>query len=326
MCKDFLNYCEMKKIIPILLIMLFGAESLYANEVVATATALNFGKAIILANTSTISVDKNNTPIWMRAMKSTNGDDIVAGEMVFSANQSEDTVIIKPDITNLNQVLLNESNCKITLDNIQMSPTAITLSSATSAKIIKVGGAIQLVGRCANLEQTPYISNISIPYSVSDTDNNVLGSYVVNLPIKFATENKVDIIDDNDLNFGTVITNGEAGTLTVTPLGGISQISDSLISSGTVTAGEVSLYGPLNLTIADISIDETVTLYSDNDINDNTMIVDNFTLSPGKSFSLSKPYGDLGYEKIKVGGTLNVNQNQPAGNYKGIVTITIFYE
>ena len=290
------------------------------GNVSATATTLNFGKAIIFANTSTISIDKNNTPIWMRAMKSTSGDNITAGELVFSGSLS-DTVIIKPDITNLNQVIVNESNCKPTLNNLQISPSSIALTAPSSSKTIIVGASLQIVGRCANGEKTPYTSNISIPYSVLGSDNSILGSYAVNLPIKFAVENKTDIVEDNDLNFGTVITNGEAGILSVSPLGGISQISDSLISSGTVTAGEISIYGPLNLAITNVSFDSSVTLYN----GTNTMIVDNFTLSPGKSFSLHNVYGDLGYEKLKIGGTLNVKQNQPAGEYSGILNISISY-
>jgi spore coat protein U-like protein len=120
-----------------------------------------------------------------------------------------------------------------------------------------------------------------------------------------------------NLQFGNVVASTAAGTIVVaadatrTWTGGATGISGLPVSAAAFTVG-----GGANRTF-------TITLPASTTISagTNNMTVDTFTSSLGASSTLD----GSGAAALTVGGTLNVNASQPAGEYTGTFSVTVAY-
>ncbi len=122
-----------------------------------------------------------------------------------------------------------------------------------------------------------------------------------------------------NMSFGNVVTNGLAGTITLSPAGirtpgtGVTFPA----TTGTVTAATFAVTGENNFTY-------TITLPASVTVTDgsNTMTVNTFTSTPS-------PIGTLtaGHETLSVGATLNLPANTLAGAYTNAsgLAVTVNY-
>ncbi|MDV6166923.1 DUF4402 domain-containing protein [Flavobacterium sp. DG1-102-2] len=117
----------------------------------------------------------------------------------------------------------------------------------------------------------------------------------------------ISIAKTADMNFGNIATDGNVGTVVLTPgsartfTGGVTLPA----ATGTVTAASFTVTGSGAYTYA-ITLPASVTITSGSD----SMIVDNFTSTPSGTGTLSS-----GTQTINVGATLNLVASQAEGTY-----------
>jgi hypothetical protein len=117
-----------------------------------------------------------------------------------------------------------------------------------------------------------------------------------------------------DMEFGTMLTTGTAGTVTVTPAGARSSVNVDLFG-GVPSAASFDVTGESGQ-IYSIILPSSATLTSGGD----TMTVDTFTDDAGASPTLVG-----GSDTFNVGATLNVGATQAAGTYSGTFAMTVNY-
>ncbi len=125
----------------------------------------------------------------------------------------------------------------------------------------------------------------------------------------------ISISAAGDMDFGTMVTTGTAGTVTVTPAGARSSVDVDLLG-GTPAAAAFDVTGEGNANYS-ITLPSSATLTS----GANTMTIDTFTDDAGAN--PRRPGG--GSETFNVGATLNVGATQAAGTYSGTFSVTVNY-
>ncbi len=125
----------------------------------------------------------------------------------------------------------------------------------------------------------------------------------------------ISISSSGDMDFGTMVPTGTAGTVTVTPAGARSAVNVDLLG-GVPSAASFDVTGDGNENYS-ITLPSSATLTS----GGNTMTVDTFTHDAGASPKL--PVG--GSETFNVGATLSVGAAQAAGTYSGTFSVTVNY-
>jgi len=132
--------------------------------------------------------------------------------------------------------------------------------------------------------------------------------------IKLTVITPISISSSANMDFGTMLTTGTAGTVTVTPAGARSSVDVDLFggvpsaASFDVTAQKKTNYF--------ITLPSSTTLSS----GANTMTIDTFNHDAGAS-----PKTNGGGDTFNVGATLNVGAAQAAGAYSGTFTVTVSY-
>ncbi len=124
----------------------------------------------------------------------------------------------------------------------------------------------------------------------------------------------ISISATSNIDFGTMIPTGTAGTVTVTPAGARSSVDVDLLG-GTPAAASFDATGASDATYS-IILPSSATLSS----GANTMTVDTFTDDAGASPTLTG-----GSDTFNVGATLNVGATQAAGTYSGTFAVTVNY-
>ncbi len=123
-----------------------------------------------------------------------------------------------------------------------------------------------------------------------------------------------------DLIFGIIMPSTSSGTVTITPQ------NDTRNYSGGVQLVS-SLAGSASFTVSGASnASYTVTLPGNGITISNgssSMVVNSFTAFPPSG---TGTIGSDGLATFNVGGKLEVNANQPAGNYRGTFNVTIAYQ
>ncbi len=117
-----------------------------------------------------------------------------------------------------------------------------------------------------------------------------------------------------NMEFGTMLTTGTAGTVTVTPAGARSSVNVDLFG-GLPSAASFDVTGESGQ-IYSITLPSSATLTS----GANTMTVDTYTDDAGVPPTLAG-----GSDTFNVGATLNVGAAQAAGTYSGTFTVTVNY-
>ena len=184
-------------------------------------------------------------------------------------------------------------------------------------------GTLEISGFCAS--DYEYSGEVNINYSIEKPDTTQLKVGSITLPVKFNIEKRADILKDTDMSFGKILSLGGAGTVVLSPLGEISSISEGLRSLGGQTGGQISIFGTPNMEIKGVDYPSSIQICLDGNANSNCMQVDISEPLPGRTFSLNESKNNQGYKMLHFGGTLYVEENQPAGEYSGQFNVTISY-
>ncbi len=118
-----------------------------------------------------------------------------------------------------------------------------------------------------------------------------------------------------DMDFGTMLTTGTAGTVTVTPAGARSSVNVTLFG-GFPAAASFDVTGRVGQAYS-ITLPSSATLTS----GANTMTVDTYTDDTGGSPQLD----GTGSDTFNVGATLHVGATQASGTYSGTFSVTVNY-
>ena len=295
-------------------------------DVATETTQLNFGKAVQWASTSTVGVSSNGSPLWLRCMKGSGSvaDEPAAGTITFSVAdlpEGYSSLVIVPTVTSSTRYpLINGTDCTLDVTNLSFSTNSITLTGDAKSGSFNVGGSLQIAGYCSSAYS--YTGNISIPYNVQDSTQAVLKSGAVSLPVSFSSQLNASTARDSDMNFGTIITNGEAGSVTMSFTGDITAQTGGVVKlSGATTAGQISIYGAPNGVIKGVTTDESIFLSN----GENKITVDTFTKDPAGEFNLTESRNGQGYRLLRIGGTLHFGAGQAAGTYTGTLNVRISY-
>ena len=124
----------------------------------------------------------------------------------------------------------------------------------------------------------------------------------------------ISISSSGDMDFGTMVTTGTAGTVTVTPAGART-CSAEVDCLGGFPAAAFDVTGEAANTYS-ITLPSSATLTSGGD----TMTIDTFTDDAGATPTLSG-----GSDTFNVGATLNVGATQASGTYSGTFSVTVNY-
>jgi hypothetical protein len=132
-----------------------------------------------------------------------------------------------------------------------------------------------------------------------------------------------------DLAFGKFASGATIGTVVVDTAGGVNRTGGVSSGGGTVTAGAFNVTGDKG---AAYTIDSTtgtsVNLTSGSDTMGLALITDVGTGAGATSGTVTSGVLDAGTgaQTVRVGGTLNVGINQPAGNYTGTISMAVVYQ
>jgi len=122
----------------------------------------------------------------------------------------------------------------------------------------------------------------------------------------------------SDLNFGDIVSQSTGGSVRLNPSdGSVSSVSGNFHLMGSSSAAIFEILGIVgqSFLIAPGSYPTQITLTND---QGNTMTVNSFQIIP-----LSGSLNNIGSALIRIGGTLNIGANQPAGNYINTTDLTI---
>lgn len=116
------------------------------------------------------------------------------------------------------------------------------------------------------------------------------------------------------INFGTIMANGVAGRIALSPSGAVTSQGVTVADRGQVEPGSFELSGAGNQAYT-ISLPEAVTFAKGADV----ISVGAFTHDAGETPTLDPD----GYSNFNIGATLQLTKGQSSGTYYGSVTITI---
>ncbi len=126
---------------------------------------------------------------------------------------------------------------------------------------------------------------------------------------------------NGDLAFGVIVPGESSGTVTISP-----STSNRTRNGGVVLVASTSGAASFNISGAANAV-YTVTLPDTDTINissgSNIMKVQSFTVYPPSG---SAKLGADGLAIFTVGGTLQIEPNQPPGNYTGTFQVTVSYQ
>ncbi len=210
------------------------------------------------------------------------------------------------------EIFIQSNSNTISLSNFTY-PSSVNLDSNGEATI-NILGNITITSKTSLNVVAGYYSG-SFDASVSTIDGTQITSSILisNLIINFITTASVS----QSLSFGKIImasTKGGSCNVTVAPSG--SMYYNGCISVDSSTSPAIAT---LQISLADnsvptISVSPAEYLYG---ANSKSILVSNVTTS-------LQTFDNLNYI-IKVGGTLNIPNTTPTGNYTGTITITINY-
>ncbi len=124
----------------------------------------------------------------------------------------------------------------------------------------------------------------------------------------------ISISSSGDMDFGTMVTTGTAGTVTVTPAGARSSVNVDLLG-GVPSAASFDVTGASGANYS-ITLPSSATLSS----GGNTMTIDTFNHDAGATPTLVG-----GSDTFNVGATLHVGATQASGTYSGTFSVTVNY-
>lgn len=174
-------------------------------------------------------------------------------------------------------------------------------------------GATLSVGTSTTTPAGTYTGNYSL--NVMDTFKGSVSTMVFTVQAQVAPV--ISIAELTGLQFGAVFTGPAPGTVVLAPSGARQATGGAGLGSQLpVGAATFTVTGSANATYA-ITLPASVQLSS----SAGSLTVTSFTSSP----SLTGLLSPTGQQTLSVGGTLNVQANQPDGDYAGTFSVMVAY-
>jgi hypothetical protein len=127
----------------------------------------------------------------------------------------------------------------------------------------------------------------------------------------------ISIAKTSDLNFGSVVPGGSAGTVAITPAGARTAAGGTSLGSATGSSAGAFQVSGLGGATYSITLPASTTITS----GGNNMTVNTFTSTPNATGTLNGG----GNQSLAIGATLQVGANQPTGTYTGSFNVTVTY-
>lgn len=285
--------------------LIFAAENTYADSASVTQTA-DFGTVIQTAERTVARLGTDGVVAW-------NG-----GSGSGSARQGIIRYDVNCSVTHELQMSSGVSggqsgeNCEFTLNNLQFNPSSFWLAPlgvlGNRSQNVNVGAELTLDGYCKAGTYTGAMTVSASTYMCAPND--------VQLNFSVTIVEKLGISSKQDINFGTMMSPSNDGTVTLSYNGQRSATGGIYLMNNTdVSQGIFAIDGTAGRTVY-VSLPGEVSIYS----GQNTLTVNNFTASTGTQFILAAETTDM-----SIGATLNVPANAPEGEYGGTYTVTVSY-
>jgi hypothetical protein len=138
----------------------------------------------------------------------------------------------------------------------------------------------------------------------------------------------ITIAKTADLAFGKFASGATTGTVVIDTAGGVTRTGGVSSGGGTVTAAAFTVTGDKSAGYTIDTSATTATLTSGPDSMALALITDVSTGAGATSGTVGTGVLDAstGTQVVRVGGTLTVGINQPAGSYAGTVSVAVLYQ
>ena len=248
-----------------------------------------------LAGTATIPTDANTKSVAGGAFDF--GGNVARGRFRLNGPDNSSYTCTLPS-----SVTLSSGGNTIVVDNIVSSkPLPSGNLNNNGRKNHRIGGTLQVAaGQAAG------------NYTATMTMD--CGTVAATVDVTATLLAPISISSSGDMDFGTMITTGTAGTVTVTPAGARSSVNVDLLG-GFPAAASFDVTGEGSSTYS-ITLPSSATLSS----GANTMTVDTFNHDAGATPTLVG-----GSDTFNVGATLKVGATQAGGTYSGTFSVTANY-
>jgi hypothetical protein len=138
----------------------------------------------------------------------------------------------------------------------------------------------------------------------------------------------ITIAKTTDLAFGKFASGATAGTVVVDTAGGVNRTGGVSAGLGPVTAAAFTVSGDKSAAYSIDTSATTANLTSGSDTMALALITDVSTGAGATTGTVASGLLDAstGTQTVRVGGTLTVGSNQPAGAYTGTVSVAVLYQ
>jgi spore coat protein U-like protein len=138
----------------------------------------------------------------------------------------------------------------------------------------------------------------------------------------------ITIAKASDLAFGKFASGATIGTVVVDTAGGVNRTGGVSSGGGTVTAAAFTVTGDKGAAYSIDTSATTANLTSGTDTMALALITDVSTGAGATSGTVASGLldGTTGIQTVRVGGSLAVGINQPAGSYTGTVSVAVLYQ
>ena len=228
---------------------------------------------------------------------------VVTAQVTYSTEQNGDNLTFTTS-TSSTEI----DGCTLTFSNIVPSANNLVLNPGQGKiRTITFGVNVDINGFCT--KGTYNVSGIQIDASGSKT-----GAYTALIPFSITFNEHIEILQTQEMNFGTFWAPTMDGKIIIYPSGGFDVVNVAMADASALSAGRFTISGLINRDVQ-LSFSDAV-LSSGAD----TMTVTNLNADVGTSFTVLQDN-----MPISVGGTLNVGASQHSGRYTGTYNLTISY-
>ncbi len=309
-----------------------------AAAITTAPVPINFGTIVPMSDTVVLTMDTGGTVRITGGSANLEGA-TSAGSLKIEAQTGRDYERIE-NISALSDRSVTLGECMVTLSSVTLgntNPFSIAASDSRRCSNLPRGYDIPITavlsitgGYCA--EGTYSLTGVTettwneydCSYSLLSggcygTSNCSLKNSFADIPITFSIKNPLKAREEQNLDFGTVISMPYQQNVTVAINGGI---SGGMIPNNSTTAreGRFIVSGALGK-IVNITVPSSAKVIN----TQNSGAEMDVALQPGVDSILLSDTGGVGTGAFTVGGTLKVGANQPEGNYIGTYTVQVSY-
>lgn len=278
-----------------------------AAELLTMTDPINFGDIVQIHRESSVVRVSHNGIRTMTGAAATKNLEASSGYIVFRNNENTNKTITISPVSDT-----NVGGCSAKVSNFVFSQNPLLLA-ASGQIAVNIGATLTINGFCS---AGTYNGNVIINYDIDDGENTNNG--MVNLPFMFSVDVPLSLSAETDLDFGSYVSPQTDEIIIVdangSSSGGLVPTADSKPHVGVMLANGVSgRSASVELSEKNIQL-----------MNGKESISAELNISPS-TFIFEGNELVNSSQIIVVGGKVYVKANQPIGEYRNTVYITIFY-